>query len=128
MSIAYLAQAGQQQQLERPAGGTMSILLDSEATKGQLLVARSHTNEGVASPYHMHTREDEVFMMISGTAQFWCGEEESELAEGGIISAQECAARLPHHLGEGRHDDHLHARRERGPVPLRRPRPCDAAT
>ena len=85
MSIAYLAQAGQQQQLEWLAGGTMSILLDSEATEGQLLVARSHTSEGVASPYHMHTREDEVFMMISGTAQFWCGEEESELAEGGII-------------------------------------------
>lgn len=38
MSIAYLAQAGQQQQLEWLAGGTMSILLDSEATKGQLLV------------------------------------------------------------------------------------------
>lgn len=85
MSIAYLAQAGQQQQLEWLAGGTMSILLDSEATKGQLLVARSRTSEGVASPYHVHTREDEVFMMISGTARFWCGEEESELAEGGII-------------------------------------------
>ena len=73
MSIAYLAQAGQQQQLEWLAGGTMSILLDSEATKGQLLVARSRTSEGVASPYHMHTREDEVFMMIIGTARFWCG-------------------------------------------------------
>ena len=58
MSIAYLAQAGQQQQLEWLAGGTMSILLDSEATKGQLLVARSRTSEGM---------------------------EESELAEGGII-------------------------------------------
>jgi mannose-6-phosphate isomerase-like protein (cupin superfamily) len=85
MSIAYLAQAGQQQQLEWLAGGTLSILLDSAATKGQLLVARSRTSEGVASPYHMHTREDEVFMMISGAARFWCGEEESELAEGGII-------------------------------------------
>ena len=85
MSIAYLAQAGQQQQLEWLGGGTMSILLDSEATKGQLLVSRSRTSEGVASPYHMHSRDDEVFMMISGTARFWCGEEESEVAEGGII-------------------------------------------
>jgi quercetin dioxygenase-like cupin family protein len=85
MSIAYLAQAGQQQQLEWLAGGTLSILLDSEATNGQLLVARSHISEGVASPYHLHTLDDEVFMMISGTARFWCGEEGSELAEGGII-------------------------------------------
>jgi hypothetical protein len=42
-------QAGQEQ-LEWLAHGTMSILLDSEATNGQLLVARSHTSEGVASP------------------------------------------------------------------------------
>jgi hypothetical protein len=46
MSIAYLAQAGQQQ-LEWLAGGTMSILLDGEATKGQLLVARSRQGRGV---------------------------------------------------------------------------------
>lgn len=85
MSIAYLAQTGQQQQLEWLAGGTMSILLDSEATEGQLLVARFDTSEGVASPHHMHTLEDEVFMMISGTARFWCGQEELDLAEGGIV-------------------------------------------
>jgi quercetin dioxygenase-like cupin family protein len=85
MSIAYLAQPGQQQQLEWLAGETISILLDSEATTGKLFVARSRTREGVASPYHIHTREDEVLMMISGTARLWCGEEESELAEGGIV-------------------------------------------
>lgn len=85
MSLAYLAQAGQQQQLEWLGGGTMSIVLDSAATNGQLSVARSRTFEGVASPYHLHTQDDEVFLMISGTARFWCGEEESELGEGGVI-------------------------------------------
>ncbi len=97
----------------RPWGGTMSILLDSEATKGQLLVARSRTSEGVASPYHVHTRDDEVFMMVSGTARFWCGEEESELAEGGIIFLPK---NVPHayRITEGRDADHLHAWRERG--------------
>lgn len=63
MSIACLAQAEQQQQLEWLGGGTISILLDSAATNGQLLVARSYTSEGAASPYHLHTRDDEVFMM-----------------------------------------------------------------
>ena len=85
MSSAVLAQAGQHQQLEWLGGGTMSILLDGNATGGQLLVARSSTTEGVASPYHLHTREDEVFMILSGTVRFWCADEESELSEGGIV-------------------------------------------
>lgn len=85
MSSAYLAQAGQHQQLEWLGGGTMSILLDSEATDSELMVARFDAGDGAASPYHLHTREDEVFMVISGTARFWCGDEEMELSEGGII-------------------------------------------
>jgi hypothetical protein len=49
-SCARLRMQAGQEQLEWLAHGTMSILLDSEATNGQLLVARSHTSEGVASP------------------------------------------------------------------------------
>ena len=48
----------------------MSILLDSNATDGQLLVARFGTREGVGSPYHMHTREDEVFMIVTPRRPF----------------------------------------------------------
>jgi Cupin domain len=34
----------------------------------------------------MHTREDEVFMLIKGTALVWYGDDEpNELAEGGIV-------------------------------------------
>jgi mannose-6-phosphate isomerase-like protein (cupin superfamily) len=85
VSSMYLAQARQHQQLEWLGGGTMSILLDSDATDRQMMVARFAASEGAASPYHMHTREDEVFMMISGAARFWCGDEEMEVSEGGII-------------------------------------------
>ncbi len=46
MSSACLAQAEQHQQLEWLGGGTMSILLDSEATDGQLMVARLDASEG----------------------------------------------------------------------------------
>jgi uncharacterized protein YjlB len=34
---------------------------------------------------HLHTREDEIFMLIKGTALVWSGEQEMELNEGGII-------------------------------------------
>lgn len=85
MSMAYVAQPEQQQQLEWLNDTTFSILLDGAATEGKLTVGRFNLGEGVASPYHMHTREDEVFMMIKGTALMWCGDDEAELSEGGII-------------------------------------------
>ncbi len=85
MSMAYIAQPEQQQQLEWLDGGTLAILLDSAATDGQLMVGRFDVSKGEAPPLHTHTREDEVFMLISGTALVWSGDEEMELKEGGII-------------------------------------------
>jgi quercetin dioxygenase-like cupin family protein len=85
MSMAYLAQPEQQQQLEWLDGGTLAILLDGQATNGQLMVGRFDVSEGEAPPYHRHTHEDEVFMLIKGTALVWSDDEEMELNEGGIV-------------------------------------------
>jgi quercetin dioxygenase-like cupin family protein len=85
MSMAYLAQPEQQQQLEWLDGGTLAILLDGKATDGQLMVGRFDVSEGEAPPYHKHTREDEVFMLIKGTALVWYDDQELELSEGGIV-------------------------------------------
>ena len=38
-----------------------------------------------APPFHLHTREDEIFMLIKGEALLWLGEEQMELSEGGIV-------------------------------------------
>ncbi|GAA1933443.1 cupin domain-containing protein [Streptantibioticus ferralitis] len=85
MSMAYLAQPDQQQQLEWLDGGTLAMLLDGKATDGQLMIGRFDVAEGEAPPYHKHTREDEVFLLIKGTALVWCDDQEYELAEGGIV-------------------------------------------
>ena len=85
MSLAYLAQPEQQQQLEWLDGGTLAILLDGKVTDGQLMIGRFDVSEGEAPPYHKHTREDEVFMLIKGTALVWVDDQEMELAEGGIV-------------------------------------------
>jgi quercetin dioxygenase-like cupin family protein len=85
MSMAYLAQPEQQQKLEWIDGGVFAVLLDSAATDGQLTVGRFTVSEGEAPPYHMHTREDEVFMLIKGSALVWSDDQEMELAEGGIV-------------------------------------------
>ncbi|MFD5157513.1 cupin domain-containing protein [Streptomyces hawaiiensis] len=85
MSIPYLAQAEEQQTLEWLDGSTFSVLLDSKATEGQLTVGRFRVSKGEAPPFHMHTREDEVFMLLSGSALLWAGDEEMEMTEGGIV-------------------------------------------
>jgi quercetin dioxygenase-like cupin family protein len=85
MSAAYLAQADQQPTVEWLDGGTFAVLLGAAATNGQLGVGRFRVKQGEAPPYHKHLREDEVFMLISGTALLWCDDEEMELSEGGIV-------------------------------------------
>ncbi|MEV6208205.1 cupin domain-containing protein [Kitasatospora sp. NPDC051914] len=85
MSLAYLAQRDQQQRLEWIDGGIFSVLLDKDATEGRLTVGRFDVVRGEAPPFHLHTREDEVFMLIKGTALVWSGDEETELREGGIV-------------------------------------------
>jgi len=85
MSMFYLAQPDQQQQLEWLNGGTLAMLLDGKATDGQLMMGRFDVSKGEAPPYHKHTREDEVFMLIKGTALVWYDDQEYEVAEGGVM-------------------------------------------
>ena len=85
MSMAYLAQPEQQQQLEWLDGGTLAVLLDGAATDGQLMVGRFDVAKGEAPPFHQHTREDEVFMLIKGTALVWHDDQRYELSEGGVV-------------------------------------------
>jgi quercetin dioxygenase-like cupin family protein len=85
MSMLYLAQPGQQQQLEWIDGGNLAIMLDGAATAGQLMMGRFDVARGEAPPYHKHTREDEVFMLIKGTALVVVPDQRHELSEGGVV-------------------------------------------
>ncbi|BBB00344.1 hypothetical protein RVR_7362 [Actinacidiphila reveromycinica] len=85
VSMAYIAQPEQQQQLEWLDGGTLAMLLDGRATDGQLMVGRFDVGKGEAPPYHKHLHEDEIFLLIKGTALVWCDDQEYELAEGGVV-------------------------------------------
>ncbi|MFI6005700.1 cupin domain-containing protein [Streptomyces sp. NPDC051366] len=82
--MAYLAQPDQQQTLEWIDGGLFTVLLDSKATEGQLTVGRFDIPKGEAPPFHLHTREDEVFL-LKGEALVWVGDERHELSEGGAV-------------------------------------------
>jgi uncharacterized cupin superfamily protein len=49
------------------------------------MIGRFDVSEGEAPPYHKHAREDEVFMLIKGTALLWYDDQKMELSEGGIV-------------------------------------------
>jgi mannose-6-phosphate isomerase-like protein (cupin superfamily) len=85
MSLAYIAQAAEHQQLEWIGGSTVTVLLDGEATGGQVAVVRSTLREGDAAPLHLHHNEDEMFVMLRGSGLFWVGDEEHALEEGGCV-------------------------------------------
>lgn len=84
MSIPYLAQAADHEQLQWLGGGVMRILLDGAKTDGRLTMLRSETAGSTASPVHVHDREDEIVVLLKGSGIFWVGEDRYELAEGGV--------------------------------------------
>lgn len=84
MSVPYLAQAADQEQLEWLGGGAMRILLDGKKTGSQLTMLRSAPTGGSASPVHVHASEDEIVVLLRGSGTFWVGDERFELSEGGV--------------------------------------------
>jgi quercetin dioxygenase-like cupin family protein len=84
MSIPYLAGAAEHEQLEWLGGGIMRILLDGEKTDGQLAMLRTAAAPGAASPLHVHSDEDEIFVLLRGSGIFWAGDQRYELSGGGV--------------------------------------------
>ena len=84
MSVPYLAQAAEQEQLEWLGGGVMRIMLDGKKTDGRLTMLRSAAQGGSASPVHVHAGEDEIVVLLQGTGIFWAGDQRWDLSEGGV--------------------------------------------
>ncbi|MEO5852488.1 MAG: cupin domain-containing protein [Nocardioides sp.] len=85
MTLAYVANAADHQQIEWIGGGTVSVLLDTAATAGQLTMVRSRLPKGAAAPVHQHSREDEMFVLLRGSGIFWSGDQRHEVGEGGVV-------------------------------------------
>ncbi|MGI8536017.1 MAG: hypothetical protein ACR2K2_05860 [Mycobacteriales bacterium] len=66
--MAYVANAEDHQQLAWLGSSTLSLLLDASQTSGQLMAMSSVLGRGDAAPLHVHTREDEVFVLLEGSA------------------------------------------------------------
>jgi quercetin dioxygenase-like cupin family protein len=84
MTGVYLAQDSDHQRIEWIGGGVMQVVLDSEATNGQLTMLRTVLPRGASTPVHIHGAEDEVFLLLQGAMTCWVGEDRYELREGGV--------------------------------------------
>jgi quercetin dioxygenase-like cupin family protein len=89
MATPYAAATADGELLEWLAGGVTQVLLDSTQTEGRLAMFRSAAPAGAASPAHVHTWEDEILVLLRGSATLWVGDRRHELGTGAV-------AFLPH--------------------------------
>lgn len=78
----YVAQ--EHQQLAWLGDSRVSVVLSGDRTNGALTVMSSVLAAGDASPLHVHSREDEVFLLLSGRAAVWVGNDRYEVGPGGV--------------------------------------------
>jgi uncharacterized cupin superfamily protein len=60
-------------------------VLHAAAIDGRLAVVCSTVPIDAASPVHVHQREAEIVVLLSGGGIFWVGHDRYEVAEGGLI-------------------------------------------
>lgn len=80
----YFRQASEHQRLAWTGSQEMAVILDHAATAGQLTVIEVHAGRGDASPVHIHSRDDEAFLLLDGAMTVWAGDDRHQLKPGGI--------------------------------------------
>src|SRR6266545_4958441 len=68
----YIRQAGEHQRLAYTGGHELAVVLDVHARRGD------------ASPVHIHSRDDEAFLLLDGAMTIWVGDQRHQLRPGGI--------------------------------------------
>jgi len=81
----YICQAGEHQRLAYTGGHELAVVLDAAITGGQLTVIDTHARRGDASPVHVHSRDDEAFLLLDGEMTVWAGEVRHRLWPGAVV-------------------------------------------
>lgn len=80
----YVAQRSDHQRLGWIGTMDLTVLLDGKASGGVLTVIEVHAQRGDASPVHVHSNEDETFVVLEGGMTVWVGDERHHIEAGGI--------------------------------------------
>lgn len=81
----HIRQVREHQWLGWPGGREMAVILDAAITGGQLTVVDAHARRGDATPVHVHSRDDEAFLLLDGAMTCWVGEQRSQVSPGGVV-------------------------------------------
>src|SRR5262245_3843495 len=81
-------------------GDRYTLLLTGEQTAGAYAVVEAFVPPGGGPPAHVHSREDEAFLVVEGESEFAVGGERLRLTAGGFVSGP-CAGRRIGHAGGG---------------------------
>jgi mannose-6-phosphate isomerase-like protein (cupin superfamily) len=55
--------------IQRPSGGAITIMISSAESGGAMSMIQTLSPPGTGPSYHSHSREDETFYVVSGTAE-----------------------------------------------------------
>jgi mannose-6-phosphate isomerase-like protein (cupin superfamily) len=83
VSLSYAAQGAEHRQIEVD-GSLLSILLGAGTTAGQVSVIRARAPAGFATTVHVHSQEDEMYVLLEGGGIFWAGQDRYQLSPGGV--------------------------------------------
>ncbi|MEJ0088194.1 MAG: cupin domain-containing protein [Limisphaerales bacterium] len=77
------------------AGDRVAILLEAKDTNGQYTVMEATLPPKSGPPSHVHTREDEAFLVLTGEVTFYLGDKTIVLKKGESLYAPR---NIPHHF------------------------------
>ena len=83
-SSAYKLDAGQGERL-RFSGAEFLIKASADTTGGAFSIVEEI--DPLDTPAHMHSNEDELFLVLEGEHVFHCGDEEFHVGPGGAVFA-----------------------------------------
>jgi mannose-6-phosphate isomerase-like protein (cupin superfamily) len=66
-------------------GSLATVKVAGSQTGGRLSVVEFLNPPGFAPPLHRHTEEDEVFVLLAGTARFLCGDDVLAAGPGDVV-------------------------------------------
>ena len=83
---AVIVQADGGKTLDFGPEGTFSVMLTGEQTAGALTVVRAPVVRGALNPpLHVHTAEDELFLVVDGHISFFTDGRWTEVGPGGVV-------------------------------------------
>jgi quercetin dioxygenase-like cupin family protein len=66
-------------------GGLLQIRAAGADTDGAYAIIEEHLPRGSAPPRHVHTREEEAFLILDGRVTFWRADERLEASAGDFV-------------------------------------------